>query len=68
MDNVWRYSIEDEIGGIAIANTEEEVRTKIKESYLRHRNLIVREEFLIVWKAVHDDDWFEDDLAVLECY
>lgn len=69
MEDVWRYSVNDgEYGGIVVASTQEEAEQKVKEMYEDWDGESEKEDIIIVWKAILDDDYSKDYPDVLEIY
>lgn len=69
LENIWRYSVNDgKYGGIVVASTQEEAEQKVKEMYEDWDGESEKEDVIIVWKAMLDDDYSKDYPDVLEIY
>lgn len=68
MENIWRFIIkkcvENEFGGIVIADDEDSAKQKIKEKY----GYNALEDNIVVWKVSLDDDYDEKYPDILEIY
>ena len=67
-NNLWRYSIEGEAGGLVIANTKEEAEEKVVKYHNHNSHNHDNWISLLVWKLTDDDFYDESNPDVFNCY
>jgi hypothetical protein len=73
LEQLYRYSVRSDsnhyvCGGVVIANSKEDAKSKARDFYVDDSRLKIEKCTIIAWLATDDDFYNKNSPLVIECY